>query len=60
MIQIFFSATQYAPATVTAAIRAGLFGPRENHRRILVVSNTAARIGGCSSRSVSPAPRSAT
>ncbi|MGW4019781.1 polysialyltransferase family glycosyltransferase [Streptomyces sp. NPDC005009] len=41
MIQIFFSATQYAAATVTAAIRAGLFGPRE-HRRILVVSNTAA------------------
>ncbi|GAA3868603.1 alpha-2,8-polysialyltransferase family protein [Streptomyces lacrimifluminis] len=42
MIQIFFSATQYAAATVTAAIRAGLFGPREDHRRILVVSNTAA------------------
>ncbi len=42
MIQIFFSATQYAAATVTAAIRAGLFGPREEHRRILVVSNTAA------------------
>ncbi|MGW7382054.1 polysialyltransferase family glycosyltransferase [Streptomyces sp. NPDC054794] len=40
--QIFFSATQYAAATVTAAIRAGLFGPREEHRRILVVSNTAA------------------
>ncbi|WP_225836218.1 alpha-2,8-polysialyltransferase family protein [Streptomyces sp. NK08204] len=40
--QIFFSATQYAAATVTAAIRAGLFGPREVHRRILVVSNTAA------------------
>ncbi|MEU6809195.1 alpha-2,8-polysialyltransferase family protein [Streptomyces sp. NPDC046831] len=42
MIQIFFSATQYAAATVTAAIRAGLFGPREGRRRILVVSNTAA------------------
>ncbi|MFD1662035.1 polysialyltransferase family glycosyltransferase [Streptomyces caeni] len=42
MTQIFFSATQYAAATVTAAIRAGLFGPRENHRRILVVSDTAA------------------
>ncbi|MEW2130428.1 polysialyltransferase family glycosyltransferase [Streptomyces sp. NPDC005435] len=40
--QIFFSATQYAAATVTAAIRAGLFGPRAEHRRILVVSNTAA------------------
>ncbi|MFF8992850.1 polysialyltransferase family glycosyltransferase [Streptomyces sp. NPDC014983] len=39
--QIFFSATQYAAATVTAALRAGLFGPREEHRRILVVSNTA-------------------
>ncbi|MFF3845068.1 polysialyltransferase family glycosyltransferase [Streptomyces sp. NPDC002328] len=42
MIQMFFSATQYAAATVTAAIRAGLFGPREGVRRILVVSNTAA------------------
>ncbi|MGW9025146.1 polysialyltransferase family glycosyltransferase [Streptomyces sp. NPDC055722] len=42
MIQIFFSATQYAAATVTAAIRAGQFGPREGVRRILVVSNTAA------------------
>ncbi|MGX1549154.1 polysialyltransferase family glycosyltransferase [Streptomyces adustus] len=40
--QIFFSATQYAAATVTAAVRAGLFGPRAAHRRILVVSNTAA------------------
>ncbi|MFE9023005.1 polysialyltransferase family glycosyltransferase [Streptomyces sp. NPDC007808] len=42
MIQLFFSATQYAAATVTAAIRAGLFGPREGVRRILVVSNTSA------------------
>ncbi|ELS55945.1 alpha-2,8-polysialyltransferase family protein [Streptomyces viridochromogenes] len=42
MIQLFFSATQYAAATVTAAIRAGRFGPREDVRRILVVSNTAA------------------
>lgn len=42
MIQMFFSATQYAAATVTAAIRAGQFGPREGVRRILVVSNTAA------------------
>jgi hypothetical protein len=40
--QLFFSATQYAAATVTAAVRAGLFGPRSAHRRILVVSNTAA------------------
>ncbi|MFD3451642.1 polysialyltransferase family glycosyltransferase [Streptomyces sp. NPDC058691] len=42
MIQIFFAATQYAAATVTAAVRAGLFGPREGHRRLLVVSNTSA------------------
>ncbi|MGW2914697.1 polysialyltransferase family glycosyltransferase [Streptomyces asoensis] len=42
MIQIFCSATQYAAATVTAAIRAGQFGPREGVRRVLVVSNTAA------------------
>ncbi|MFH9547261.1 polysialyltransferase family glycosyltransferase [Streptomyces sp. NPDC017435] len=42
MIQIFCSATQYAAATVTAAIRAGQFGPREGVRRILVVSNTGA------------------
>ncbi|GHE45263.1 hypothetical protein GCM10018785_13650 [Streptomyces longispororuber] len=42
MIQIFFAATQYAAATVTAAVRAGLFGPRAAHRRILVVSNVAA------------------
>ncbi|MDX3456795.1 polysialyltransferase family glycosyltransferase [Streptomyces sp. ME02-8801-2C] len=41
MIQLFFSATQYAAATVVAAIRAGLFGPREDHRRVLVVSDTA-------------------
>ncbi|MFB7089565.1 polysialyltransferase family glycosyltransferase [Streptomyces sp. NPDC056296] len=41
MIQLFFSATQYAAATVTAALRAGQFGPRAAHRRILVVSNTA-------------------
>lgn len=42
MIQMFFSATQYAAATITAALRAGQFGPREGRRRILVVSNTAA------------------
>ncbi|MGA4840008.1 polysialyltransferase family glycosyltransferase [Streptomyces sp. G45] len=41
MIQLFFAATQYAAATVTAAIRAGLFGPRAAHRRVLVVSNVA-------------------
>ncbi|WP_329527215.1 polysialyltransferase family glycosyltransferase [Streptomyces sp. NBC_01462] len=41
MIQIFFAATQYAAATVTAAIRAGQFGPRTAHRRLLVVSNTS-------------------
>jgi hypothetical protein len=40
--QIFFAATQYAAATITAAIRAGLFGPREGRRRLLVVSNTSA------------------
>lgn len=38
--QLFFAATQYAAATVTAAIRAGQFGPREG-RRILVVSNVS-------------------
>ncbi|MFH8804376.1 alpha-2,8-polysialyltransferase family protein [Streptomyces sp. NPDC017936] len=42
MIQLFFSATQYAAATVTAAIRAGRFGPRDGVRRVLVVSDTAA------------------
>ncbi|QCX78724.1 hypothetical protein C9F11_25565 [Streptomyces sp. YIM 121038] len=42
MIQVFFAATQYAAATVTAALRAGLFGPRAAHRRVLVVSNVAA------------------
>jgi len=40
--QIFCAATQYAAATVTAAIRAGLFGPRSQHRRILLVSDTSA------------------
>lgn len=39
-VQLFFAATQYAAATVTAAIRAGQFGPREG-RRLLVVSNVA-------------------
>jgi hypothetical protein len=40
--QLFFACTQYAAATVTAAIRAGLFGPRADHRRILVISDTSA------------------
>ncbi|MFI6699569.1 polysialyltransferase family glycosyltransferase [Streptomyces sp. NPDC050509] len=39
--QLFFACTQYAAATVTAAIRAGLFGPRSEHRRILVISDTS-------------------
>ncbi|SNS44647.1 hypothetical protein SAMN05216252_1063 [Actinacidiphila glaucinigra] len=42
MTQIFFAATLYAAATVTAAIRAGLFGPREGRRRLLVVSDVSA------------------
>ncbi|MEV6259680.1 polysialyltransferase family glycosyltransferase [Streptomyces sp. NPDC051784] len=37
--QLFFACSQYAAATVTAAIRAGQFGPRDEHRRILVVSD---------------------
>ena len=40
--QLFFACSQYAAATVTAALRAGLFGPRSEHRRILVVSDRAA------------------
>ncbi|MFJ2557977.1 MULTISPECIES: polysialyltransferase family glycosyltransferase [unclassified Streptomyces] len=39
--QLFFACTQYAAATVTAAVRAGLFGPRSEHRRILVISDTS-------------------
>ncbi|WP_030331540.1 polysialyltransferase family glycosyltransferase [Streptomyces sp. NRRL B-1381] len=39
--QLFFAASQYAAATVTAAIRAGQFGPRAEHRRLLVVSDTS-------------------
>ncbi|MFF3565690.1 polysialyltransferase family glycosyltransferase [Streptomyces sp. NPDC002574] len=42
MTQIFFAATQYAAATITAAVKAGLFGPREGRRRVLVISNTSA------------------
>ncbi|QFQ99378.1 hypothetical protein F9278_28120 [Streptomyces phaeolivaceus] len=37
--QLFFACSQYAAATVTAAIRAGLFGPRSEHRRILVATD---------------------
>ncbi|MFF3733761.1 polysialyltransferase family glycosyltransferase [Streptomyces sp. NPDC002476] len=40
--QIFSACTQYAAATVVAALRAGQFGPRSEHRRILVVSDTSA------------------
>ncbi|MFC7217454.1 polysialyltransferase family glycosyltransferase [Streptomyces polyrhachis] len=39
--QIFSACTQYAAATLVAALRAGLFGPRSQHRRILVVSDTS-------------------
>ncbi|MFJ4966150.1 polysialyltransferase family glycosyltransferase [Streptomyces sp. NPDC088729] len=39
--QLFFAASQYAAATVTAAIRAGMFGPRDEHRRLLIVSDTS-------------------
>ncbi|WP_299532593.1 polysialyltransferase family glycosyltransferase [uncultured Streptomyces sp.] len=39
--QLFFACSQYAALTVTAAIRAGQFGPRDEHRRILVVSDTS-------------------
>ncbi|MEU1279666.1 polysialyltransferase family glycosyltransferase [Streptomyces sp. NPDC005805] len=41
-VQIFCAATQYAAATVTAALRAGLFGTRAGNRRILLVSDTSA------------------
>ncbi|MFI1761436.1 polysialyltransferase family glycosyltransferase [Streptomyces sp. NPDC020800] len=39
--QLFFACSQYAAATVTAAIRAGRFGTRTDHRRILVVTDRA-------------------
>ena len=39
--QLFFACSQYAAATVTAAIRSGLFGRRAEHRRVLVVSDTS-------------------
>ncbi|WP_240138351.1 alpha-2,8-polysialyltransferase family protein [Streptomyces sp. MUM 178J] len=41
-VQMFCAATQYAAATVAAALRSGLFGRRADHRRILVVSDTSA------------------
>ncbi|MFD5872475.1 polysialyltransferase family glycosyltransferase [Streptomyces sp. NPDC060322] len=39
--QLFFACSQYAAATVTAAIRSGLFGSRDGHRRMLIVSDTS-------------------
>ncbi|WUS98813.1 alpha-2,8-polysialyltransferase family protein [Streptomyces sp. NBC_00708] len=39
--QIFSACTQYAAATLVAALRTGMFGPRSEHRRILVVSDTS-------------------
>ncbi|MET7642794.1 polysialyltransferase family glycosyltransferase [Streptomyces sp. NPDC005426] len=39
--QIFSACTQYAAATLVAALRAGQFGPRSEHRRVLVVSDTS-------------------
>ncbi|MGW2655427.1 polysialyltransferase family glycosyltransferase [Streptomyces sp. NPDC001478] len=39
--QIFSACTQYAAATLVAALRAGQFGPRSAHRRVLVVSDTS-------------------
>lgn len=39
--QIFSACTQYAAATLVAALRSGMFGPRSEHRRILVVSDTS-------------------
>ncbi|MEU2022881.1 polysialyltransferase family glycosyltransferase [Streptomyces sp. NPDC016469] len=40
-IQIFSACTQYAAATLVAALRSGMFGPRSEHRRVLVVSDTS-------------------
>lgn len=40
--QLFVACTQYAAATITAAIRSGLFGRRSEHRRVLVVSDPSA------------------
>ncbi|WP_164414809.1 polysialyltransferase family glycosyltransferase [Streptomyces salinarius] len=41
-VQLFFACSQYAAATVAAALRSGLFGPRADHRRVLVVSDRSA------------------
>lgn len=40
--QIFQVSTLYGAATLAAALDAGLFGPRHEARRILLVSNNAA------------------
>ncbi|MFF1276533.1 polysialyltransferase family glycosyltransferase [Streptomyces marokkonensis] len=40
--QIFQVSTLYGAATLAAALDAGLFGPREEARRVLLVSNNAA------------------
>ncbi|MGC2999942.1 polysialyltransferase family glycosyltransferase [Streptomyces sp. G35A] len=40
--QIFQVSTLYGAATLAAALDAGLFGPREGARRVLLVSNNAA------------------
>ncbi|MER7725329.1 polysialyltransferase family glycosyltransferase [Streptomyces sp. NPDC096323] len=39
--QLFSACTQYAAATLVAALRSGQFGPRDEHRRVLVVSDTS-------------------
>ncbi|MGA5701213.1 polysialyltransferase family glycosyltransferase [Peterkaempfera bronchialis] len=41
-VQIFAASTLYGAATVCAALDTGLFGPRSDHRRILLVCNNAA------------------
>jgi hypothetical protein len=41
-VQIFAASTLYGAATVCAALDAGLYGPRADHRRILLVCNNAA------------------
>jgi hypothetical protein len=40
--QIFLASTQYGIATVVAALRAGLFGPRGARRRLLLLSDNTA------------------
>ncbi|AQS67904.1 polysialyltransferase family glycosyltransferase [Streptomyces pactum] len=42
MTQIFQVSTLYGAATLAAALDAGLFGPRDGARRVLLVSNNAA------------------